>query len=716
MYIMTVIATIVFCQVQAQPKSLEVHFTEISPKIDGVIDEVWDQADSAYDFIQCEPYEMEKSTEKTVVYVLQDHSNLYLAFICHADIYKMTANLTTDEDGIAVGIDPFGCKTTAYYFYLNGSGLYDDGWILDDGRTRDNSWDGVWYFAIKFYDDYYVGEFKIPFKTIRYKSGLDQWGMQFMRYIAANHETDYWTGMLQKEGDMVSKWSTLTGVNPRVQGYNFELYPEVYMRDDRHWSYSDSSKTDSMKIKPSGSLNIKWDITPQMTLSSTLYPDFAQIESDPYTLNLSRYPTILSEKRPFFLEGKDIFRMSDFGENRGFFTPLQLFYSRSVGKSMDGDAVPIIGGLKLTSKAENTNYGLLGAFTGKYERNDTLLETNKIFGVFRMKQRIFQNSDLGMLVSGMHDTADNYNYAVGLDNVYRRGPNQYIVQAAVSDSSGKRGWALSSGMFGFFGPFLALGGASAIHDSFNVKSIGFVPMAGEQKVLMLCGPFNQFQRGFISNIYTALGAVFVKEAGSTDWSKIAVVEFNPNTRNNWGCDLSGYLGPYYEADTNYLYRNANLTAWGNLMGQHLEFGGNYGYSYNYQRGFIACQGSNYVTCRWSVVEHLAVGMDANYWLEWDPENTLRAKTLRLRPNAKFYITTPATITLFSEFIIYDETGDAQDTRLAAVRTGALFSWNFSPKSWIYIALNDYRAEVDEPGAVKPIYQVGAVKAKYLFYF
>jgi len=392
-------------------KAVRIQYTEHAPDIDGIIEEAWLEADSAYDFIQSWPYENEKPSENTVVYLLQDEDNLYFAFRCSTVTHKPVVHLTKEEDWVAVGIDPFGSKTTAYYFLVNLSGIYDDGWILDDGRSKDSSWDGVWYYAIGFSDDHYVVEMKIPFKTIRYKKGLEEWGIQFQRHITAKQEDDFWTPVSQIEEDLVSAWRPMINIKPQSTGYYFELYPEGYTRFDRHW-YDDE---DSLDFKPSMSLNLKWDITPQTTFSATVFPDFAQIESDPFSLNLDRYPTYLDERRPFFLEGKDIFRMSDFGEGKGFFAPLEIFYSRRVGKSMNGDAIPILGGMKLTNKIKDWDFGLLGAYTDDYETVDSIIEPNKGFGVFRVKRRIFGNSSLGMLLSGARADENDYNVALGFD-------------------------------------------------------------------------------------------------------------------------------------------------------------------------------------------------------------------------------------------------------------------------------------------------------------
>ncbi|GAI19234.1 unnamed protein product, partial [marine sediment metagenome] len=224
-----------------------------------------------------------------------------------------------------------------------------------------------------------------------------------VRYTAHNREVVCWNEFLQKEGVLISKYGTLTGINPQATGYYFELYPEGYLRYDKDWV------KDTTKFKPSMSLNFKWDLTPQTTLNATVYPDFAQIESDPFELNLSRYPTYLDERRPFFLEGKEIFRMADFGD-MGFFDPLEIFYSRKTGKLVKNDAVPIIGGLKLTNKSNDWNIGALGAYTDEYvDTLNEIDEPNQWFGVLRAKRSVFENSDIGMLFSGMMIDKDNYN-------------------------------------------------------------------------------------------------------------------------------------------------------------------------------------------------------------------------------------------------------------------------------------------------------------------
>lgn len=697
-------------------KVVDVHFTEVSPKIDGIIEGIWETADSAHNFVQYEPYAKEEPEQKTSVYVLQDEENLYFAFRCYADKYRPFGCFTKDEDYLRVSIDPFGSKSTGYYFLIFASGLFWDGWVLDDGRNWDDTWEGVWYRGVQLYEDRLEVEIKIPFKSIRYKKGLDEWGVQFLRYTVTNHETDYWTEVDQAEGELVSKWGILKGINPQATGYYFELYPEAYIKYDQDWFYDAANNLDSTtkEVKPSASLNLKWDITPQTTLNATMYPDFAQIESDPFTLNLSRYPTYLQERRPFFIEGRDIFHMSDFGD-WGFFEDLELYYSRRVGKSVNGNAIPIIGGLKFTHKSQDWNIGLLSAYTEEYEIDDSYTEPYRGFGIFRVKRNIKHTADLGFLFSGTMENEDNYNYAMGIDGVYRNGADQFIVQGAISERNDKQGFALTTGFHKLFESFRVFGSAIVVQDSFDVSDIGFVPWAGLESYRLYAGPYKTFAHGFLRELGANAGINVTQEPGDTNWSYNGLIEIIPEYRNRWGNYLSFGYGKQYEADTNYISRSFNLNTWGQLFSQHIDFGCWYGYTYNYSRGFLAYQGSNWFSLSYSIIPNLSTGVRTNLWIEWDTTNTIITMVDRLRPNFFVRFTADMSLSIFSEFVMVTPGSDFNEFELYSIRPGMLFTWNFRPKSWLYIAFNDYHAQ-DNTGALQHQYLIGAVKAKYLLYF
>lgn len=706
---MSILGVVLFIICNA--KVINVHTTDIAPHIDGVIEDLWLQGDSAYDFVQYEPYEKTDPEQPTVVYVLQDANNLYIAFRCYAPIHPPIACFTKDEDHVRVSIDPFGNKTTGYYFIVFGSEIPYDGQVMDDGREWDDSWEGVWFRAAHVSEDLFEVEIKIPFKSIRYKKGLDKWGIQFMRYTAKTRETDFWTEFDHTRGELVSEWGILKGIDPQTTGHYFELYPEGYVRIDQHW-YEDD--TDSTDIKPSASLNLKWDVTPQTTINATVYPDFAQIESDPFTLNLGRYPTYLSERRPFFIEGTDIFHMSGFG-GWGFFEDLELFYSRRIGKSLNGDAVPIISGLKVTHHSQDWNVGLLGAYTGQHEDYDSIVEPDRGFGVLRLKRSIVQGADLGMLFSGTMVDQDNYNYAIGVDGVLRKGANQLIVQGAMSDMNGLRDYAFTSGFYVLFNNWRVFGSAAAIGDSFDVSNVGFVPWAGMERYMLITGPVFSFSQGFLSQFGTHLGGGLYKDPSMNDYSYEGFVEIMPNYRNRWGNYISLNYGKSYEADTNYISRSFNFNTWGNVLGQHIDFGCWYGYTFNYARWYPAYQGSNWFSMSYSILPFWSTGLHLNHWIEWDTTNTMVSMMSRARPNFFFRFTADMSLSIFSEFVTLTPGSDFNDTELYSIRPGLLYTWNFRPKSWIYVALNDYHAQ-DSVGDLQHQYMIGAVKVKYLLYF
>jgi hypothetical protein len=679
-------------------KTVDVHHTDTPPNIDGVIESVWFQADSVYGFVQHFPYEKKEPVDRTVVYLLQDSENLYVAFLCYAEQQKPVACLTADEDHVEISLDPFGSKTTGYYFLVYGSGIPDDGWLLNDGRWRDNSWDGVWFRAVKVHEDHYVVEMQIPYKTMRYKQGLRSWGVQFSRYHAANRETDYWTEVLQSEDDLISRWGTLEGVDAQVTGYHFELYPEGYVRRD------DFTGADT-EYKPRGSLNAKWDITSQTTLSATAYPDFAQIESDPFVLNLGRYPVYLGERRPFFLEGQDIFNTAHGG----------VFYSRRIGKSLNGDVVPIISGLKLTSKTSEWNVGILGAYTDEYTHGDSLIEPYRKFGVARIKRRVLTNSDIGVILSSAVVDRHEYNYAAGIDGVFRSGINMIDFQAAMSDLNGKKGWAFESYSDVQFPAFMIGGYAEFVHDSFDVSDIGYLPWAGNKEIEIWGGPYRDFPSGAISHAYAGPEVSFSQEPGDTNWSTVISLETELNMRNGWGCHSFSSVGRVYEADTNYLYRNIDFSLWGKVLGQFMNIWAGYWYGFNYARGFPAYTGSSSFTYNYSIIEQLSAGLNTNLWIEWDTSGTVLSMYQRVRPNVLFRFNADARVSLFSELVMLTPGTEYGKTELYSNRIGALFSWNFRPKSWIYLALNDYYAQ-EELGKVEHQYQIAAVKMKYLLYF
>jgi len=683
-------------------KVVEVRHVDISPKIDGVIENIWSSADSAFGFVQLQPDEGEPAQEPTVVYILTDDANLYFAFRCYTPGRKPFVSFKGYEDHMYLYLDSFGNKTTAYFFGFCASGYKEEGMLLENGKIMDQSWDGVWFFGVHIGDTLYEMEVMIPFRTIRYKKGLEEWGLDFFRYSVKNDEISYWTAVNQRDGLQVSEFGKLQGVVPKVMGYHIELYPEGYFRYDQ--------TVDAEQYKPSASFNFKWDLTPQTTANATIYPDFAHIESDPYRLNLTRYPIRLDERRPFFVEGSDVLRMSSLG--RYFFQPLEIFYSRRIGKPLTaGGSVPVLGGLKIINKTKGWNWGLISAVT------DTTIETSRqAFCVVRSSHSVFENSEIGVLFSSTASDRDNYNYAAGIDAVYRLGSSQFILQSAMSDRNAKRGWAISSGGLYNANAYEIRAGALAVDDSFDVWDIGYVPWSGLRSIYLSAGPRWLYKKSTLRSLYIGPGISLTKETGVSDWSKIVIVSIEPRLRNRLGGYFNASAGQKNEANTTYFYRSIELGSWSGYRQKYdLGFGANQSFCFNYRQNWLANQLSTWLWLAVFPVSSLSIRLSADMVYEWNPEGDITAITPYITPRVEYKFTADIEAALYSQLVFTAVTGDLESAEIYSNRIGFLFSWNFRPKSWFYIAFNDYREQNTE-GSLILQNRVGAIKAKYLIYF
>ena len=691
----------------AADRTIQVRTTDVAPRIDGRIEEVWLQADTASGFLQSWPDEGEVASERTEVFVLQDGANLYVAVRGWCDKAPPVGQLYGLEDEITVYIDAMDSKEIAYWFKTYGSGLYHDGLVLDNGAAWDWSWEGVWFTEARLYDDRLEVEMRIPFKSIRYKEGATAWGFNVERFIARERENSHIGDFRDEEGGFqVSKFARLEGIEPRAHGYYFELLPEGYVRYDQNYGEEQGS------VKPFASLNLKWDLTPQTTLNATALPDFAQIESDPYSFNISRYPTYLAERRPFFVEGSEMFRLTSLGD--GPFGPLQLFYSRRIGRPVVQEPVPILSGLKLTTRSPGWSFGALGAVTDRLtDTTGSVLEPRRGFAVLSGKTGLPDQSRLGMLFAGTMAGVEDYNYALGSDWNFVEGPHRGTVQAAFSDRSGTPGWALNSGYNGMIGDIALQGKLQAISDSFSVEDIGFVPWAGNREVVIGAGPRIVGRGGSFRRLWVVPGLWAQQQPGSDRMSYGAYVYAEPNFRN-WGLSLDVGAGQSHEADTSYFGRNASLSFWSNSLKDNLNFGVHGSHGYNYNRGWLADNYSGWLTYTHYLWGRVALMLVANSWWEASPDCDIVGVTSVLRPKVDFRINSKISFNVYSEMVFDTPEMRFGETDLASNRVGFLFSWNFRPKSWLYVAVNEYRA--DYGSGLELADRVAAVKLRYLLYF
>ncbi len=680
----------------AELKAITAVRAQTSPRIDGVIEPLWARADSATGFTQVFPNEGKPITEKTVVYVLYDYQNLYVAFKCYdSQPEKLVLRVGSRDQGsetergdhVSLTLDSFNNKTTGYGFLVNAKEVQTDLHFSSGGGSLDFSWDGVWYSAAKLTDFGYVVEVKIPFRSIRFKSGLSAWGISFARYIARRQEWASWPSLKREElRRRLSKSGQLVGVYPGEIGLHLEIYPVALTRYDRP------------SASPDAGFDFSWYPTSSSSFHFTANPDFAQVEADPYQLNLSKYELYLDERRPFFTESAEIFKPAG-----GF----ELFYSRRIGKRLPGGKkVPILGGSKFTGKFGRFEVGAIGAATGETEypgKDTTLVEPQSRFSVLRVQRQILENSSLGILYAGK-DAKDDFNHVVDIDGAIRTKTLQLSFQGARAERKGAKGGYAAKLKFRWgIRSFYIYSYYENIDKDFDVSQVGFTPWRGRKYYHLNGGPLF-YNKGIFREIRLPVGVVFVKEHGEPGTERGVFGDFVLGFTNNWGVYLNPYLGRVYEMGERFTSRSLRCNIWSDWS-KPVAGSVNWGYnsrSYNYRGGYFAPSGYVGLYVGWQVKPTLNLGFDVNNTIELKSGGSVEKLNWILHPQMQYALRKD----LF--FRLWSEPNFATDIH----RLNLLFSWNFMPKSWIYLAFNEFRNNTQ--GKMKLKDRIVVLKIRYLF--
>lgn len=348
--------------------------TSSTPTIDGIPDDpVWEEGAWTSDFLQQYPTNGGKATFQTKIKILYDYDNLYIIIYCLDDdpdkirrIFNRRDKFSGDMAGIA--IDSYNDKRTAYEFNVTAAGQKID--LKHSGdKNFDQNWDAVWDAATSITDSGWVAEMRIPFSQLRYSSKKDHsWGLHVWRWIDRVKEESQWQLIPQDAPAMVYLFGRLEGISNIRSSRQVELLPYVSSKADFK-NQLDGPQDKYFHPGFSAGLDAKIGISSNFTLDATINPDFGQVEADPSVLNLTAYETFYEEKRPFFLEGQDIF---DFRLDEDY-----LFYSRRIGKTpsyspdTEGDdytTLPdnttILGSAKLSGKTSNgLSIGIMNSLT-----------------------------------------------------------------------------------------------------------------------------------------------------------------------------------------------------------------------------------------------------------------------------------------------------------------------------------------------------------------
>src|SRR6266571_887047 len=400
------------------------------PVIDGKLDdEVWKHAVVLKDFIQVQPGDNIAPSKPTEVMLGYDAKFLYLAFHCYDEPDKVRANIAKrdnifDDDYVGILFDTFNDTRKAYEFDFNPLGVQADG-IWTSGQGEDFSLDIVMESKGMVTSDGYTIEVALPFKSLRYASGKDKlWGVHFWRRIKRfNNELDMWMPLDRDKSNWLAQAGHLTGFEGLSTERTLELIPSltVYETGKRKATLTlgqlsanpallDPGKFVNEPIKLDPGLTGKYSITPNVTLDFALNPDFAQVEADQLVVTANqRFPIFFPEKRPFFLEGIDIFQ-----------TQIAAVHTRAI---VDPDVA-----VKLSGKVNRNTFGLLvasdnapGNFTLDEQASvdPRLIGKNASVGVLRLKRDIGKSDSFVGFLGTHRRFVDQYNELGGFDGRFR---------------------------------------------------------------------------------------------------------------------------------------------------------------------------------------------------------------------------------------------------------------------------------------------------------
>lgn len=353
-------------------------------RIDGIAEEsAWADAEPAKDFFMVSPMDTSYAKVLTEVRMTYDDANLYISATCYQPNAKSYAVESlrrdfayTKNDNFLLIIDPFDDQTNGFTFGVNAAGAQWDGLIFNS-NGYDLSWDNKWYSEVKHYEDRWVFEAAIPFKSIRYKKGIKTWGINFSRLDIKVPEKSAWAKIPRQfnVASLAYTGNLLWDQAPPDAGTNVSVIPYVLGGVTR-----DYENNRSAKFRKEIGADAKIGITSSLNLDLTVNPDFSQIEVDKQVTNLDRFELFFPERRQFFLENADLF--ANFG-----YSTIRPFFSRRIGLG-----VPIEFGARLSGSLDK--HWRIGAMDMQTKSIGGSGLPAQNFAVLALQRRVFARSNI----------------------------------------------------------------------------------------------------------------------------------------------------------------------------------------------------------------------------------------------------------------------------------------------------------------------------------
>ncbi len=493
-----------FVQAQNLPQETKVFISKAIDKIkvDGILDEeTWLVADVAKDFYLSYPVDNDFPKSQTEVRISFDDNFMYFGIICYdpSPGKYIVESLRRDwgfrnTENVGIYIDPFNDKTNGFVFALSPYNVQREG-LIASARDISTDWDNKWYSEVTNFEDKWVVEIAIPFKTLRYKNNLTEWNIQFIRNDVKNNEISGWTAVPQqfRPSNLGFAGKLIWNEPPPPPKSNISIIPYVLGQATKDYE-------EGTDFEPIGKIGIdaKVAVTSSLNLDLTVNPDFSQVEVDQQIVNLDRFELFFPERRQFFLENSDLYGRSGFPSSRAFFSRRIGIASDTSGNKVE---VPIIFGARLSGKVnKDWRIGFMNMQTAA-RKGSVLPGTENVNGGSNLsgqnytaaviQRQLWSRSNIGAIFinrqATQYDATDTtnstsaFNRVAGVDFNFADKTNTWIANVYLHgsfDPVSKKN-AITQGTFvGYQSRHWTLFyGYTYIGDGYNAE-VGFVPRKG----------------------------------------------------------------------------------------------------------------------------------------------------------------------------------------------------------------------------------------------